>query len=79
MRSTAGLERSPGEESGNPLQGSCLGNPMDTRSLKAIVYGVARVGCLATKQQSTKNGATEQACYRLLSVGNIITLRVFLG
>ena len=24
-----GLERSPGEENGNPLQYSCLGNPVD--------------------------------------------------
>ena len=27
------LGRSPGEGSGNPLQYSCLGNPMDKRSL----------------------------------------------
>ena len=25
-----GSERSPGEENGNPLRYSCLGNPMDT-------------------------------------------------
>ena len=25
----SGLGRSPGEENGNPLQYSCLGNPMD--------------------------------------------------
>ena len=27
--STPGLGRSPGEGNGNPLQCSCLGNPMD--------------------------------------------------
>ena len=27
--SILGLGRSPGEENGNPLQYSCLGNPMD--------------------------------------------------
>ena len=27
--SVPGLGRSPGEEDGNPLQCSCLGNPMD--------------------------------------------------
>ena len=27
--SVPGLRRSPGEENGNPLQYSCLGNPMD--------------------------------------------------
>ena len=34
-----GLEISPGEANGNPLQYSCLGNPMDTR---AAVHGVAK-------------------------------------
>ena len=29
MGSVPGLGRSPGEENGNPLQYSCLGNPMD--------------------------------------------------
>ena len=37
-------ERSPGEENGNPLQYSCLGNPMDRGAWKATVLGVARVG-----------------------------------
>ena len=35
-------ERSPGEENGNPLQYSCLENPMDTGVWWAIVHGVAR-------------------------------------
>jgi len=34
--------RSPGEGNGNPLQYSCLENPMDRGSWRAIVYG-ARV------------------------------------
>ena len=47
-----GLGRSPGEGNGNPLQYSCLGNPMDTGAWKAIAHGVTRVGYdLATKQQ----------------------------
>ena len=29
LGSIPGLERSPGEENGNPLQYSCLENPMD--------------------------------------------------
>ena len=32
-----GLERSPGEGQGNPLQYSCVENPMDQRSL--VGYG----------------------------------------
>ena len=35
-----GLGRTPGEGSGNPLQYSCLENPMDRGAWWAIVYGV---------------------------------------
>ena len=38
------LGRSPGEGKGNPLQYSCLGNPMDRGAWWATVHGVARVG-----------------------------------
>ena len=31
-----------GEGGGNPLQYSCLGNPMDSRAYQAIVHGVAK-------------------------------------
>ena len=52
MGSIPGLERSSGEGNGNPLQYSCLGNPMDRWAWWAIVHGVAGVGYnLATKQQ----------------------------
>ena len=37
-----GLERSPGEGNGNPLQYSCLENPMDRGAWRAIVHGVAK-------------------------------------
>ena len=37
-----GLERSPREENGNPLQYSCLGNPMDRGAWRATVYGVTK-------------------------------------
>ena len=37
-----GSERSPGEGNGNPLQCSCLGNPMDRGAWQAIVPGVAK-------------------------------------
>ena len=36
-----GSGRSPGEGNGNPLQHSCLGNPMDRGAWQAIVHGVA--------------------------------------
>ena len=35
-------ERSPGEGNGNPLQCSCLGNPMDRGVWQAIVHGVSK-------------------------------------
>ena len=36
------LERSPAEGSGNPLQYSCLGNPMDRGAWWATVHGAAK-------------------------------------
>ena len=37
-----GLGRSPGEGNGNPLQYSCLENPMDRGAWQVIVHGVAK-------------------------------------
>ena len=39
VSSIPGLGRSPGEGNGNPLQYSCLGNPMDIEVWQAIVCG----------------------------------------
>ena len=45
-----GWGRCPGQGNGNPLQYSCLENPMDGGAWQAVVPGVARVGHdLATK------------------------------
>ena len=40
--SIPGLGRSPGEGNGNPLQYSCLKNPMDRGTWWATVHGVAK-------------------------------------
>ena len=40
--SIPGLGRSPGEGNGNPLQYSCLENPMDREAWQAIVHRVAK-------------------------------------
>ena len=40
--SVPGLERSPGEGNGNPLQYSCLENPKDGGAWQATVHGVAK-------------------------------------
>ena len=54
-----GSGRSPGEENGNPLQYSCLGNPMDRGAWSATVQGVAESqtrlsmhACMQTSHQT---------------------------
>ena len=42
MGSILGSGRSPGEGNGNPLQYSCLGNPIDRRAWQATVHGVTK-------------------------------------
>ena len=37
-----GLGRSPGEGNGNPIQYSCLENPMDGGDRQATVLGIAK-------------------------------------
>jgi len=37
-----GSGRSPGEGNGNPLQDSCLENPMNREDWQAAVHGVAK-------------------------------------
>ena len=50
-----GSGRSPGEGNGNPLQYSCLGNPMDRGACWAMVHDNARVRSdLATKQEQQR-------------------------
>ena len=49
------LGRSPGEVNGNPLQYSCLGNPMDRGAWRATVHRVAKQ--LDTTWQPNNNNA----------------------
>ena len=42
LGSIPGLGRPPGEGNGNPLQYSCLENPMDREAWQATVHGVAK-------------------------------------
>ena len=49
------LGRSPGEVNGNPLQYSCLGNPMDRGAWRATVHRVAKQ--LDTTWQPNNNTA----------------------
>ena len=62
--SIPGSGRSPGGGNGNPLQYSCLENPMDRGAWKAAVHGVAKswtqlsnraqTHCIHTVQKSNK-------------------------
>ena len=50
--SISGLGRSPGGGHGNPLQYSCMENPMDRAAWPAAVHGVTKIRHhLATEQQ----------------------------
>ena len=44
LGSILGLGRSPGDGSSNPLQYSCLENPMDRGAWQTMVHGVAESG-----------------------------------
>ena len=75
--SNSGSERSPGERKGNPLQYSCLENPMDRGAWQAPVNRVTRVGHdLATKPPPTcvkpslvwlKKGVSSYQCILLVA------------
>ena len=55
------LGRSPGEGNGNPLQCSCLENPMDRGAWQATVHGVAKVRQdLVTKSSSSSSCAMRE-------------------
>ena len=55
-----GSGRSPGGGNGNPLQYSCLENPMDREAWRATVHGVA-------KSQTPRS---DQACTHTHSTGS---------
>ena len=46
-----GQEDSPREGNGNPLQFSCLGNPMDRGAWRATVHGVAKSQTLSLSRR----------------------------
>ena len=50
-----GLRRCPGEGNGNPLQYSCLGNPMDRRAWRTIVHGVTKSQIWLSNGTTTTN------------------------
>ena len=54
-----GQEDSPGEENGNPLQDSFLGNPVDRGACWATVRGVTKESDTTEQEQHHTRGHTE--------------------
>ena len=68
LGSIPGSGRSPGEGSGNPLQYSCLENPMDGGAWWATVRGVANAGSYVSSTPSfLRNRIFRSGCISLLS------------
>ena len=55
LGSIPGLGRSPGEGNGNPLQYSCLENPMDGGAWWATVHGVSELDTTERLHSLTHN------------------------
>ena len=61
LGSTPGSGRSPGEGNGNPLQCSCLENPMDGGAWWATVHGVTELDMTDARRDwgQQEKGTTE--------------------
>ena len=66
--SIPGLGRSPGEEHGDPLQYSCLENPMDGEAWQATVHEVAK-SRTQLKRRSTHACAFKRRAYSVVQKG----------
>ena len=65
LGSIPGWEKSRGEGNGNPLQDSCLENPMDRGAWWAPVHGVTRVGHNLVTKPSPPLTAQAGSCRHL--------------
>ena len=64
MGSVLGLGRSPGGGNGNPLQYSCLGNPMDRGAWWATVHGVTKeLGTTERRYNNSNNIFSISCCF----------------
>ena len=64
--SILGSGRSPGEGNGNPLQYSCLENPVDRGAWWATVHGVAESQTQLSNYAHTTDGRMMASCQALL-------------
>ena len=67
LGSIPGSGRSPGEGNGNPLQYSCLGNPMDRGAWGATVHGVAK-----SRTRLSTNACEVKECRQYLGRGHFL-------
>ena len=72
--SIPGSGRSPGEGNGNPLQYSCLENPMDRGAWQATAHGVTRVGHNLTTKPPPPLVRTTRRLQGFCSVGKMCVL-----
>ena len=72
LGSIPGSGRSPGEGNGNPLQYSCLENPMDRGAWQATVHGVAKVRHDLTTKPPPPQGMDFGFLLHLLCVGQVV-------
>ena len=73
--SVPGLGRSPEEKNGNPLQYSCLENPMDRGAWWATVHGVTKSQHDLVTQQQQQKRPHRASCSLLLCENNQFQLR----
>ena len=67
MGSIPGSGRSPGEGHGNPLQYSCLGNPMDRGAWRATVHSVTK------NQTGLKRLSTHRSIVVMTNLYSVLT------
>ena len=60
--SISGSGRSLGEENGNPLRYSCLGNPVDRGAWQVTVHGVAEESDMTERQFTTSQYSASGYC-----------------
>ena len=83
---TPGWGRSPGIGNGNPLQYSCLGNPMDRRAWWATVHGVTKESDMTQWLNNNENGdssklihRSQELCFTTAGIQISIIFENFLG
>ena len=55
-----GLGRFPGKGNGNPLQYSCLGNPMDRGARWALVHGITKGQTQVSNKQQRQHSPRDE-------------------